>query len=47
VEQEDVKISDEFREMYDAAVKLWADLDVAIRGSADDGQVGIDAVMQS
>ena len=41
--QEDVKISDEFREVYDAAVKLWADLDIAIRGSADDGQVSTDA----
>jgi hypothetical protein len=40
VNQEDVKISDEFRAMYDSAVKLWADVDIAIRGSADDGKVG-------
>lgn len=39
MKQEDVKISDEFREVYDAAVKLWADLDIAIRGSAEDGGV--------
>jgi hypothetical protein len=25
--------------MYDSAVTLWADVDIAIRGSADDGKV--------
>ena len=39
MEQEDVKISGEFHEVYDAAVKLWADLDIAIRGSAEDNGV--------
>ena len=42
MEQEDVKISGEFHEVYDAAVKLWADLDIAIRGSAEDNGVSSD-----
>lgn len=29
-------ISDEFRELYDAAVAVWADVDIAIQGLKDD-----------
>lgn len=41
--QEDVKITDEFRAMYDAAVALWADVDTAIRGAREDGSMVRDA----
>ena len=35
--QEPVDISAEFRELYDAAVEVWRDLDVAFKGIAEDG----------
>lgn len=34
-----VPISDEFRAMYDAAVALWSDLDIAIKGAREDGSL--------
>lgn len=35
--QEPVDISSEFRELYDAAVEVWGDLDIAFKGMAEDG----------
>ncbi len=35
--QEQVAIPADFRAMYDSAVQLWADLDVAIKGAREDG----------
>ncbi len=36
-EKHDVEITDDFRAMYDQAVELWADIDVAITGAKEDG----------
>ena len=36
-EKHDVEITDDFRAMYDKAVDLWADIDVAIQGAKEDG----------
>ena len=36
-EKHDVEIKDEFRKMYDAAVDLWAAIDVALTGAREDG----------
>ncbi len=36
-EKHDVEITDDFRAMYDQAVDLWADIDVAIQGAKEDG----------
>ena len=38
-EKHDVEITDEFRAMYDAAVDLWADIDVALQGAREDGAI--------
>ena len=36
-EKHDVEITDDFRTMYDKAVDLWADIDVAFQGAKEDG----------
>ena len=38
-EKHDVEITDDFRKMYDAAVDLWAAIDVAFVGAREDGVI--------